>query len=870
MTILIQKIKRSRVLFWLAFALVLFTFVWLGISVSLSASEGPDEVAHFFFNRYVARHGFLPLDEVSREEAGYKADLPPLYYAVVGGVGYAADLASEPRLKTNRDNVRLALVTGHKNIKSWRIIRTEDPIAGEILLWHLGRWSALFFGVVGLVLLFFLLRANFPNRPWLALSGMAMLAFLPTYVYVSSVTSYESLTGTLMTAYFLTLFFVVKKPTRMFLYFLAGVLIGLASANRHTPWTVLPLVPLLIVWLAYAQQWPWRVTAGRILLFVLGVTLGFGWWILYIVVYFNKIEELGLINGVLTPLLIGDGSGHTSQQIASVVTGGEIGINDVARQSDSIFLWVQTFFVGIWGRGWLGWVMLGLWGAALAGLYHKWRSSSAQTRLWLVLLVAHVLALLLFPLLRFIFSGSANTAMSQHILYPAGAAFILLLIYGLTAIPKISSFVPALLLVLATVYAGRYLNWTFEQEFTTFPIWAVPVQAEEEALTQFFDISLLDVHTEQDVKGQVLNTSLVWRPEQLPANDYWMELTLVDNTGQPKSHWVGQPLNGRYPIRAWEPHDRIRDTVSLPVAGLPPGEYQLMLRVGNTAERAMDPATAPFELGPVQIDPQPLAGGNTIPLKDREIVYRMWPAQFSKDNAGLPLYRENSTVSISTDVELDPAAIRFVLVAPDQQQFPLTKQTGATYSFVVTPQHPNGPYRLNVELWEDEQLSSTVEGPELFEVETEERQFTPDTPPENPLSADFAGYVKLLGYNMPQNQVLPGTVLPITFYWQAAQTIGADLILFNHLIGPDGTQRGGRDRQAREVYSTMFWAPDEVVSDPYDLIIPPDTPPGTYYLLVGLYLPVGESSVSLPLMENGEMSDVTHVTVGPIEVISID
>jgi hypothetical protein len=68
----------------------------------------------------------------------------------------------------------------------------------------------------------------------------------------------------------------------------------------------------------------------------------------------------------------------------------------------------------------------------------------------------------------------------------------------------------------------------------------------------------------------------------------------------------------------------------------------------------------------------------------------------------------------------------------------------------------------------------------------------------------------------------------------------------------------------------MFWAPLEIVKDAFNLSIPADAPAGTYYLLVGLYLPVGEAAVSLPLMENGQMTNVTHVAIGPIEVVATD
>ena len=36
--------------------------------------------------------------------------------------------------------------------------------------------------------------------------------------------------------------------------------------------------------------------------------------------------------------------------------------------------------------------------------------------------------------------------------------------------------------------------------------------------------------------------------------------------------------------------------------------------------------------------------------------------------------------------------------------------------------------------------------------------------------------------------------------------------------------------------------------------------------MIGLYLPVGESPVSLPLMQDGQMTDITSVTLGPITV----
>lgn len=870
MSVLIDRLAHSRPALILVAAGIIALFVTLGITISNTASEGPDEVAHFFFNRFIARYGRLPLDGAERAEAGYKADLPPLFYLVVGEVGYLLGLDSAPHLKTNRDNLRLALVTGHENIKAWRVIRTEDPLRGEILLWQLGRWLSLAFGVLGLILVFVLLRVCIPGRPWLAVSGMAVIGMMPAYVYVSSVTSYESLVGVLMTAYFVVVALIVNPPRpgngvplvakarRTSLYFVAGLLVGLAAVDRHTPWPVLPLLPLLILWLAFRQSEPWKLAARYLLLFGLGVLLTFGWWVLYIFIFFNKIDRLGLVSGLLSPLLIGDGSGHTSQQIASVMTNGQIGLSDVPRGSDSLALWAWTFFSGMWGHGWLGWLMLLVWGVALVGLVRRWRRDPLPLRLWFVVLIAHVAAILVFPLLRFIFSGSANTAMTQHILFPAGAAILLLLIYGLAAFPRLSGIVPVFLFGLAAIYAGQNLSHFASDELTVFPIRTLPLPAEEPALAQFDELTLLRAST-GPAGRQALQTTLWWRTEKSPVEDYQVELTLFDSRDNPRSQWIGQPLNGRYPTRAWLPGDRVRQSVLLPVAGLPAGNYRLRLRLLKSPEVADS-----LDLAEVALLPASLAAGHRLQFDDQAIQFRLWlpPSQPSPD--GLPLFGENATITVSTAAPVNPEQIRLVLAGPTGQTYPPVVQVDRTLLYRVSPRMASGVYRLQAET----AGAAVDDSLPLLSIETEDRIFSPEETVANPLAANFAGYLSLLGYNLPDNSVEAGTAIPVEYFWQAQQTIGADLVQFNHLIGPDGRQWAGRDRRAREVYSTLFWAPGEVVSDQYKLEIPADTPPGTYYLLVGWYLPVGESSVSLPLMQAGQMSDETHVTIGPLEVMA--
>jgi hypothetical protein len=855
----LQAKLSSKIVLHVAQISLLAVFVAVSVAVSLTSSEGPDEVAHYYFNRFVAKYGRLPVNTTERLEAGYKADLPPLFYLAVGLAGRGINLDAPPFLKINRDNPRLQLVTGHGNITGWRIIKTEDPFRGEILLWYLGRWITLVTGLAALVVTYILLLKTNPGQPWLALGAVSVLAFLPTYTYISGVTGYEPLTGMLLALYFLTLFYLIQYPQRGWLYFGAGLLIGLTASARQTPWTILPVVSVLIFWLTYRQRWVWWRATGYLLFFGLGVLLTFGGWILYIAVYFNRVAELGWFQGLISPILIGDGSGRTSLQIASMMTSGDLGVSDFSKQSDSIWQWGWRFFSGIWGRSWFGWLMVGVWGAALVGLIRRWRREIEPTRLWIVLLAGHIGLLLFFPLLRFIFSGQASTAMSQHLLFPAAAAMMVLLVYGLGTW-RTPGYLTGLLFVLAAVYLGQSIAAIPRRASEPFPIQTLPLSPDEHILVSFDNISLIDYQV--GVADWVLPVTLFWRTEDFLATDYQITLTLLDSAGQPQSRWVGQPLNGRYPSRAWQPGDRIRHEVYLPMAGLPPGEYQLQLQVWGDEGVVATADGEAANLGPVALTPAQAVATENLALGEQTIAYTLW--QQDQPATAPPLYGENATVVFSTKTNVSDN-VKLNLVGPDGRAHAPVDQTSLVYNFSIAPDFADGDYHLRAEQWAGDKLVAQAETPSLLQVETEPRQF--EIPSiSQPLAANFAGYVTLLGYDLPQPHVQPGDVLPVMLYWQTVRVIGADLVTFSRLIDDQQQVWAERDRIPREVYSTMLWAPGEIVADPFKLQVDANAPAGIYYLLIGLYLPVGESAVSLPLVQDGQFSEVTHVRIGPVYV----
>jgi hypothetical protein len=137
-----------------------------------------------------------------------------------------------------------------------------------------------------------------------------------------------------------------------------------------------------------------------------------------------------------------------------------------------------------------------------------------------------------------------------------------------------------------------------------------------------------------------------------------------------------------------------------------------------------------------------------------------------------------------------------------------------------------------------------------------------------PHQANFADQIHLLGYDLPQTQVKAGEALPLTLYWQAPpdKSPEGDFIQFNQLLDSTGRRRGGYDRQPREYYSTQLWAPGEIVVDGYTVPVEADAPPGVYYLNVGYYLIVNDNPIYLPLVVEGQVTDLNNITIGPIEV----
>ena len=131
--------------------------------------------------------------------------------------------------------------------------------------------------------------------------------------------------------------------------------------------------------------------------------------------------------------------------------------------------------------------------------------------------------------------------------------------------------------------------------------------------------------------------------------------------------------------------------------------------------------------------------------------------------------------------------------------------------------------------------------------------------------ANLADQLAVIGYEPSADKVSPGAKLTVAVYWQALGGMSDDYMGFAHLLGPDGRLVTQDDHElGRGLYRTLFWQPDEIVRERYELTLPGDTPSGDYTLWLGVYsypsvMRLAVRSASVPTQNDMIALGIVHV-----------
>ncbi len=363
---------------------------------------------------------------------------------------------------------------------------------------------------------------------------------------------------------------------------------------------------------------------------------------------------------------------------------------------------------------------------------------------------------------------------------------------------------------------------------------------------------------------------------------------LVGRGGRPVASSGAAPVLGVSPPATWAPNEVVDDRRELALPpGQPPGEFQLRLRVADSAREL-----APVRLPAVPATPlpgqRPLNAGFDGKLELLE--YFLWTEEdfwrprrpaVPPGSAEIGLrggqylgvalrwrpmaaMRENQTVFVH------------LIDSPGRQWAGQDNQPGGglrptsswlpgeevddRYLLRLPRELPAGLYRLEVGLYQlasGHRLPLAGGGSSLVFSAIKAPLPGPDRAPSLPLDIAFEQRVRLAGYDLDPSPPRPGAPLRVTLHWRASAPLAVDETAFVQLLDGGGRLVAQSDaKPAGGNYPTTVWGPGEGIADSHTLALPAGLPPGRYRLIAGLYDPAGSR---LPLLSGGDAAVLGEV-----------
>ncbi len=824
----------------LVFILIGYLILALTFSVIIPLGEAPDEPAHLAYAQFIAKHQRLPSTLAERQSAQYRSTWPPLYHILIAVPLALIGDAPPTRLKAVGDTPRRLIPTNGQTLASF--IHTTDeawPWRGLPLAWHLGRFISIAL-TFSAIILTYMIALRLTQRHEIATLAAAIHAFIPQMLFIGSVLNDDNLLIPLTSLTLLKLIDFQKSARRGRDCLILGGLLGLAITAKYN---ALPLWVIVIGTVISQNRRRFAMVWRSILILLMGALLTGGWWFAFCGFHFNQIDQHGWLKGSLVALSAGT-SDASLRQLGNTPQFSYPTLTDGYKWSG---LLLQSFW-GLFGGG--GTIELPSW--VYVGLAIFTVSSLASLSLSPYPLRFTPFFFLPLPMLRFMLSGNfIETAQGRH-LFPSisiiALAFAMQILkpyrflktYIAMQILKPYRFLKTYkvfgnAVIFALLSLNGYTMWLIQASYPP----AIPLQTTARwpvaypmptKLTQAMHLVGYDL---APLVHGTLPVTLIWQAKAPAPTDYLIELTLHTPDGTMIGNWLGQPIGGRYPTRAWDKGDFLRDTIPVPLKpSLSAITAALTLRLLDQTRQPVASLLLTRSLAIPPIDNRPMS-----------------PYQLRAD--GLPEaapFSYRSTLSFRSTQSEPPQ-----LVAPNGQLYAPMQWPVAIANFIVEADWPSGAYHLQ-------------NSAEIVQIVQRPRQFArPAISPENYLAANFLNTITLLGYDLPQRRVKAGQSFPLTLYWRAESPIGENLTVFNHLLDSQTMQRGGADHIPQNHYTTLLWVPKEIVSDSVNVPVQATAPNGIYWLHVGLY-PANQPTKSLPLTKDGQMIDQTSVRLGPIKV----
>ena len=235
----ISQRSDRHIAHWAALG-VLTLFLAIGFWYTLwnPLGEGVDEGSHFQYVRYIKETRTLPVQPTPDHPRPLHVSMghhPPLYY-LLGAFSISwIDVSDAPQVLI--PNPHFVWGVDHPR-NGWNVVihtpREEWPWHGAVLAMHVLRVLTLGFGAIALWTVYSTARLLVPRMPWVAVTAMALLAFNPSFIFMSSAIHHDTLMAALYAG---GLWWTVWRIDRHFSVrdsLLGGVILGAALLTKFS------------------------------------------------------------------------------------------------------------------------------------------------------------------------------------------------------------------------------------------------------------------------------------------------------------------------------------------------------------------------------------------------------------------------------------------------------------------------------------------------------------------------------------------------------------------------------------------------------------------------------------------------------------
>jgi hypothetical protein len=597
----------NRNLIILIAILLAFFILAIGYGLANPLFEAPDENLHYFTAQYIADTGALPsVGDDSDSLMGQEAAQPPLYYVLaslfVRSVG--ADHAEE--LVWPNPRVRLGYSDALSNTNTF--VHTPDeewPWQDWALAAHLMRFFSALMGVGTLLFIYGSARLVWPDRHYLALLAVSIVAFLPQFGFLHGSISNDPLVIVLCSAAIWQLLRMWYGEASWAALIILGVTIGLAILTKMAGLLLLIYSLFFLTVMIIRQRrgldrtkilgyWLAAVTIVASVALVISGWLLLRNWQLY--------EDITATSAFIQ--IAGGDRNFSLAQVLREMPGllnssiGVFGWMNILPANWVYIFWKSLFAVGLVG---------GIYEVVKS--FRKQRTEPGRSSLfrldapWIPAVLLSVWALVVYAgLTRFLLQ---TPAAQGRLLFPAILPLALGLTYGLSlfrsrwlylliAILALATSLQVLLVAIPNAYS---LPSKLAEEQLPFDANRLEVD-----LGQGLEIVAVRLETSEAVAGDIVWLTLYWQiddtaPQAWNRQSPQMVIEMLGRDEELVGKTQGYHGKGLYPAALWTPGEILEDRIRIRIADDLDAPTQIRLTLKLAGE------TSSVDLGGIKVSP---------------------------------------------------------------------------------------------------------------------------------------------------------------------------------------------------------------------------------------------------------------------------